>query len=246
LSIEVRRRTLGRLNAHVVQSTEGRPKLAVVLCHGFGAPGTDLVPLGGELLHQFPDLADDVAFVFPEAPLSMADQGLPDGRAWWPIDMLRLQMAMAQGKFRDLRNDQPPQLPAARERLTETLDAVREFFDLPAGQIVLGGFSQGSMIAVDVALRTADSPAALVIYSGTLLNETEWRRLVPARQGLTVLQSHGRQDPILPFEAAEWLRELLTGAGLEVRFLPFLGGHTIPANALLETGRLLREILATL
>lgn len=241
MRIAVERTALGPLMCHVV-SADTPPEWAVILCHGFGAPGTDLVPLGGELFQQFPELVGRVAFVFPEAPLSLGDYGMAGGRAWWPIDMLRLQRAIELGEFRDLRTEQPALLPSSREKLQQTLAAIREKYDLPMSRIVLGGFSQGAMIATDLTLRLEEPPAALLIYSGTLLNEAEWTTLAPGRSGLRVLQSHGHDDPILPYENAEWLHDLLTRSGLDVTFLPFPGGHTIPRAALMETGRLVGEL----
>jgi phospholipase/carboxylesterase len=242
--IRVSRETLGALRCRLVHD-EGRDvRLGVVLCHGFGAPGTDLVPLGREFLQTWPQLGEGTLFVFPEAPLSMEDYGLPFGRAWWPLDMTRLQAAVERGEFRDLRNDRPELLPAAGQRLGETIAAVQERFGLPWARLVLGGFSQGGMLATDVTLRSSESPAALVIWSGTLLNEAEWRSLAGtgARVGLRVFHSHGRQDPLLPFEAAGWLRDLLTEGGLDVDFVPFEGGHTIPAGVLRQTGEWLQVI----
>jgi phospholipase/carboxylesterase len=109
--------------------------------------------------------------------------------------------------------------------------------------VVLGGFSQGAMVTTDLALRQDEAPAALVILSGTLLTEAEWRTRAPRRKGLSVLQSHGRQDPILPFDDAVALRELLQEAGLSVDFLPFDGPHSIPEEALDRLGALLLSLL---
>lgn len=238
--------TLGPLECHAVY--DDRRSLgwtsACVLCHGFGAPGTDLVPLAEEFCSQEPDLAEQVLFLFPSAPLQPSEFRQFGGRAWWPIDMLRLQRAVEYGDFRDLREDLPDRLPAARDELTAFLASATHRWSIPTSRIVLGGFSQGSMLAMDVALHLPEAPAALVIYSGTLLCEAEWTRLAPGRSGLRVLQSHGVQDPILPFEAAGWLRDLLTGAGLEVEFHAFGGGHAIPAVAVERTIALLKSVTA--
>ena len=104
---------------------------------------------------------------------------------------------------------------------------------------MLGGFSQGAMLATDVALRLDEPPAGLVIFSGTLVNEAEWAARAPRRAGLGVLQSHGRQDPLLPFDNAVALRDLLAGAGLAVDFFAFDGGHALPPDALLRLGAFL-------
>lgn len=225
--------TLGGLRCYVYdQLPPGeRPQLAAVLCHGFGAPGSDLAGLGPEVLRLQPKLAAAVRFYFPEGPLSLAEAGIPGGRAWWMLDIAKLNLAIQTGGLRDLRNDHPPELPASRENLTNLVREVQRQTGLPTAQFVLGGFSQGSMLATDVALRLPEAPALLTVFSGTLLAEDEWRDLAARRGPLNVLQSHGREDMVLPFQAAEWLRELFTASGFDVEFLPFHGPHTIPAEA---------------
>lgn len=236
---------LGHLNCTIIDSTsDAAPDLVVVLCHGFGAPGTDLVSLAAEFMHVEPRLDGRVLFVFPEAPLSLADQGMPDGRAWWHLDIMRLQSAMMTGDFRDLRADHPDGLPEARDMLLELLVEVEQTWHVPIGKTVLGGFSQGSMLATDVTLRLPTPPAALCILSGTLLSEDSWRQFAANHAGIPVFQSHGRQDMILPFVAAEWLRDMLLESGFTVDFLPFNGQHGIPPEALTRVSKLLLELLA--
>jgi len=216
------------LEVRVAQRTKGPPRAAVVLCHGFGAPGDDLVSLWGEVLERQPSLAD-VRFYFPAAPLSLGGFGWGDSRAWWMID-LQTMAALNQGTpdaLREFRKREVEGLPEARALLAGLVEEIQKDTGLPLGKIVLGGFSQGAMLATDLTLRLPESPAGLVIFSGTLLVEDQWRALAPRRKGLQVLQSHGRQDPLLAFAAAEWLRDLLGGAGLDVQFLPFDGGHTL-------------------
>lgn len=231
---------LGGLVTRVVDALpeDASPKLAVVLCHGFGAPGTDLVDLGGAILSLQPTLAESARFYFPEAPLSLAEVGMPGGRAWWMLDIAKLNAAIETGQIRDLRNDRPAELPAAREKLMTLVDEI----GLPMSQIALGGFSQGSMLTTDVALRLPEPPALLTIFSGTLLSEDDWRDLAGKRGALQVLQSHGGQDMILPYEAAEWLRDLLTESGAEVEFIPFDGPHTIPQQGLERLAARLAEL----
>ena len=233
---------IGDLNCRIVRPTEPlKPEVVVVLCHGFGAPGNDLVPLASEFLRSRPELEDRVEFVFPEGPGTIPE--VPGGRCWWQIDMLELQMAIAEGRFREMRQSVPPLLPDARARLTALLTLLQAETCLPWSRFVLGGFSQGAMLATDVALRLETSPGGLIIYSGTLLAEPEWKEFAPQRAGLRVLQTHGTLDPLLPFEAALWLRELLTEAGLEVDFHSFAGMHTIPGEAIRESAELIGELL---
>lgn len=210
------------------------PRALVVLCHGFGAAGHDLAGLGREILRQYPDLAGAARFVFPAAPIPLDEVGIPGGRAWWMLDIEKLNRAIQRGELRDLRNDHPPELPAAREQLTELLAIVTRDAGLPMSQVVLGGFSQGSMLATDVSLRLPEPPGHLAVLSGSLLAEDEWRELAQRRGPLSVFQSHGYQDPILPYQTAEWLRDLLVDSGIDVEFHPFQGMHEIPAAAIVR------------
>ncbi|MFP2913140.1 alpha/beta hydrolase [Pyxidicoccus sp. 3LFB2] len=221
---------LGELDCFVVDALpEGAtPELAVVLCHGFGATASDLVSWAPELMSLEASLAGSVRFVFPGAPLTLESLGMPDGRSWFelPEDLMRRHLRDWDRYAREV----PPGLPAARQALMSVVDAVSTSMKLPHGRIVLGGFSQGGMVSTDVALRMEEAPAGLCILSGTLICEPEWRQKAQGRKGLPVFQGHGRYDDVLPFAAAERLRDLLTESGLEVDFHPFHGPHMIDAD----------------
>jgi phospholipase/carboxylesterase len=207
----------------------------VVLLHGFGAPGDDLVPLWRVL-----DIPRATRFVFPAAP-HVVDPGW-GGRAWWMIDVMALQTALAQGRARALAEEVPPGLAEARAQIDALLDELPS--RLGSDRVVLGGFSQGAMLSLDVALRREKPPAAVALLSGTLLAEREWLPLMPARKTLPVFQSHGTHDPLLPFAAAEALRDHLTAAGLTVDWVPFRGQHEIPPPVLDRLGAFLTRALA--
>jgi phospholipase/carboxylesterase len=172
-------------------------------------------------------LAESVQFVFPEAPLSLAEIGHAIGRAWWRIDLEQLQRQLQAGQLEEVRNRQPVELPAARRALTDVVTAWSQASGVPISRCVLGGFSQGAMLSVDVALHLPESPAGLAVLSGSLITEQDWRRVVAARTGLPVFQSHGVYDPLLPYFTGLWLRDLLQSAGCDVEFVEFPGGHEI-------------------
>lgn len=217
-----------------------QPKLPVVLCHGFGAPGDDLAGLGPEMLELSPTLAAGARLYFPEAPLEL-DWG---GRAWWMIDIEAIQLAMMRGEFRQrMRDERPKGMLEARNAVLALVREVSAETGLPVGKIALGGFSQGSFVTLDVATQLEDSPAGLVVWSGTLMNEPEWRQLAPRHKGLRVVQSHGRQDPMLPFDWAEHLRDMMVESGWQVEWLPFNGPHTISPQGLTAAVRLLESAL---
>jgi phospholipase/carboxylesterase len=229
---------LGSLKVRLTGGTDGRgggDGPVVVLLHGWGAPGDDLVPLGQEI-----DAPRGTRYVFPEAPLSM-QMGFGDSRGWWMLDLEQRQRELAAGRARDLSRKVPEGLAEARAKVVALLDDLER--RLAAKQIVLGGFSQGAMLACDVALRTGRPLAGLVMLSGTLLAADEWTPLMPKRKGLRVFQSHGSMDQLLPSFMAEQLRDLLVQAGLSVEWVGFRGGHEIPSVVLDRLGAFLRAVL---
>lgn len=233
----------------------------VVLLHGFGAPGRDLVPLS-----QVMSVPTGTRFAFPAAPLSLADSfgggrgfEMFDSRAWWMIDIERFERVLGQlgprarsgmpnlndPLLRSLTDDVPAGLAPARTQLLSVLDELERQLHVPPGQMVLGGFSQGSMLSLDVALRSERKLAGLLLWSSTLICQPEWDPRMASRRGLPILQSHGQQDPLLPFFLAEALRDKLTAAGAAVHFVPFRGAHEIPQAVLRATDAFLHKVLAT-
>lgn len=237
----MRQERLGRLLVRIAGGADGRgggSGPTVILLHGFGAPGDDLVPLG-EALGAPPG----TRFVFPVGPLSLP-MGAGEARAWWMLDLERLQRDRAAGRPRDPSPDVPQGLAEARGEVLALLDELPRRLGADPRQTVLGGFSQGAMLACDVALRTDRPFAGLALLSGALLARHEWTPLMPKRRGLKVFQSHGTQDPLLPFALAEQLRDLLTKAGLSVDWVGFRGGHEIPPVIVTRLGSFLRSVLA--
>ena len=91
--------SLGGLAAHIVGGSEQNAvgtNPVVVLLHGFGAPGDDLVALWKMIR-----VSDEVRFVFPAAPLLLNDE-LQGGRAWWMLDMEQISHDIATGHERDV------------------------------------------------------------------------------------------------------------------------------------------------
>ena len=220
---------LAGLTARIVGPEDA--KTIVVLLHGFGAPGDDLVGLA--------DYIDaPVRFGFPEAPLELG--GLyGDSRAWWMLDLAKLDEDLRTGRPRDRRGEVPEGLAPVRDQVSRMLDEVDK---LGAEKLVLGGFSQGAMLSLDVALHRDTPPAGLVLMSGTLIAESEWEPRWPKLAGIPVLQSHGKHDALLPFFVAEALRDRLRDAGARVSWHEFPGAHEIPPPVLDALGTFLRTI----
>jgi phospholipase/carboxylesterase len=209
----------------------------VVLLHGYGAGGEDLVPLW-----RLMRVPRSTRFVFPEAPLALPGAG-PGARAWWSLDLDAMQRARDTGDEDFRARNEPAGLAEARAAVIALLDEVRTRLEVSDERVVLGGFSQGAMLSCDVALRTERAFAGLLLLSGTLLAEQLWTGLMPARRDLPVFLSHGRQDPLLPYAVAERWCELWRAAGATVEAVTFHGGHEIPQPVLDRLGAFVTTVL---
>ncbi|MDH4301526.1 MAG: hypothetical protein OEV51_05565 [Nitrospira sp.] len=232
---------LGGLNVRLVGGSDGHgggDGPVVMLLHGFGAPGDDLVPLAEVI-----DVPAGTRWLFPEAPLSL-NMGFGESRAWWIIDFARIQADREAGRIRDLSIEVPQGLALARERFLTFLKELPRQLPIDYKRTVIGGFSQGAMLTCDAMLHTDYPFAGLVQLSGNLLAQAVWAPLMSKRQGLPVFQSHGMQDDILPHIGGERLRDALTQSGLAVDWHSFRGGHEIPEPVLQRLGPFIAKRLS--
>jgi phospholipase/carboxylesterase len=241
--LEMLRGQFADLDCTLAVPAGGRvPRFCAVFCHGFGAPGTDLVSLGQELDQLVPELAGQIVYLFPEGPLELGGYGFM-GRAWWMIDIERFQRAVADSaEIAAMSKEIPEGMPEASKALRDFLEEAARHTKVPLSRTLLAGFSQGSMVATDVALRLPGPPAGLCIFSGHLLAVDEWRPLAKNRGALSVLQTHGKFDPLLPIAGAMALRDLLVESGLSVEFQAFNGPHTISLEGINGCASLMKRI----
>lgn len=207
----------------------------VVLMHGFGAPGTDLIGLWRVL--QVPKR---VRFAFPEAPHSMP--GLPGARAWWLLDLARAEQALTEGP-KSYAHEIPPGMEEATDQVVRMLEEMQADLGLSSDRLLVGGFSQGSMLACNAVFTRNVVPCGLIILSGTPVNLEAWKAGMRSRHGLPVFQSHGAHDPLLSFQAAEQLRDEMRAAGLRNEWVAFHGGHEIPVRVLDELGQFISTLV---
>jgi phospholipase/carboxylesterase len=230
----VEAKTVGPLRARIARNASKSEGMTVVLLHGFGAPGDDLAGLANALA-----VPAGTTLVFPEALHDLGELAGPlyaGARAWWLIDFAKLEVAINTGAIEDLPNEIPEGLSEARASIVDFLDALEKQEGISLDRLVLGGFSQGAMLSMDVALHSERKMDGLVLLSGSYIAEREWKPRMPRRKGTSVFQSHGTEDPILPFQIAERLRGELAEAGLDVAFERFEGGHGIPASTMKRLG----------
>eukprot|EP01127_Copromyxa_protea_P016679 TRINITY_DN4996_c0_g1_i1.p1 TRINITY_DN4996_c0_g1~~TRINITY_DN4996_c0_g1_i1.p1 ORF type:complete len:294 (+),score=70.97 TRINITY_DN4996_c0_g1_i1:25-882(+) len=218
---------IGELDCVVVQNSS-EPEVIVVISHGFGANAQDLVPIASNLILPLATKRK-VKFVFPNAPLKLPQGGL----AWWPIDLQALMMKFLTGQIQKIIEDAPPDFLESSRKLRGVVESLAKEHNLPFSQIIVGGFSQGAILSVDVCLKLDQHVGALVPWSAGYMNAVEWKRLAAEKKGLKVYQSHGTQDQIIPFQIGAMLKqEIFEKNGLDLTFTSFEGAHTIPNDVI--------------
>lgn len=191
----------------------------IILLHGYGADATDLVQLASAM-----KTPTQTQWLFLNAPQTVIIDSYMSGRAWFEIDILELSLVMQNGQFDNFTKAIPPGLSHVRQLI---LDFIKSK-GLDISKTILGGFSQGAMVALDVTFHLDKNPKGLLLFSGSMINVHEWRQLAPHRKGLRFFQSHGSNDPLLRIEIAKKLEGLLTNSGLKGRLIEFNGAHEIP------------------
>jgi phospholipase/carboxylesterase len=188
----------------------------IVLCHGYGADGNDLIGLAPHWQRLLPT----VAFAAPNAPEPCA--GAPMGYQWFPISRLD-------------PSDMQRGVEAAAPVLENFLESELQRLSLPPERLALVGFSQGTMMSLQVGLRRAVKPAAIVGYSGLLAGRSDLETLAP--QAPPILMVHGDADPMIPAEALFASAAALGEAGAAVQWHLSRGvGHSIDESGLLLGG----------
>ena len=185
------------------------PNALVVLLHGYGANGDDLIQLGQAWRQALPE----AAFVAPNAPESIPG-------AYGSLQWFALTMRDPSEYWRGV--------VAAQPALDRFLDAELARYRLTPDRLALVGFSQGSMLALHVGLRRATAPAAIVAYSGLLAGP---EHLDDARARPPILIIHGAADDLIPVDALHLAREALAATGQRVEWHVREGvGHGIDAG----------------
>jgi phospholipase/carboxylesterase len=179
-----------------------QPARRLVLLHGWGADADDLIDLGEALV---PDAARrGVELLALQAPEPHPSGA---GRSWY-----------------DLQEPEWPGVVRAREDLSSRLEELAVTLPLPA--TILLGFSQGGAMAVDVGCSL---PLAGVVACSAYPHPG-WQPPRPPQP--PVLLTHGREDPVVPFQAGQALARCLSQAGARVAWLPGPGGHAIDGGLL--------------
>lgn len=216
------------LNAERRAPLSGEARSVVVFLHGYGANGADLLGLADPLAEHLPD----TLFVAPDAPEACA--GAPFGFQWFPIPWIdgSSEEEAARG------------MQAAAADLNAFLDAILVDEDLLPEQMVLFGFSQGTMMALHVAPRREDPVAGVVAFSGRLLQPEVLSDEVVSR--MPVLLVHGDADDVVPVQSLPAAAQGLQDAGFKDVFAHVMKGtaHGIAPDGLSVSLAFMRDKLS--
>jgi phospholipase/carboxylesterase len=210
--------------------TGARPQASVIVMHGLGADGNDFVPVVPELALP-PGLG--VRFVFPHAPMRPVtiNAGMVM-RAWYDV------FELGGG-----REDEAG-IRASQARI-EGLMAREKARGVPAGSIVLAGFSQGGAMALQTGLRHPERLAGLLVLSAYLPLATSLpAEASPASQGLPIFMGHGSYDDLIPVARAQRSRDLLLEMGFKVAWHEYPMAHAVCAEEIRDLASWLRGRLA--
>lgn len=192
----------------------GEASSLVILLHGYGADGNDLIGLADPLGPHLPN----TAFVAPNAPMRCHNN--PMGFQWFSIPWMDGTSEVQAGA----------EMARAIDDLNETLDALAEETGIGPEKTVLVGFSQGTMMSLHVGPRRTEAYAGIVGFSGRLLQPEKLNEVVSKPP---VLLIHGDQDDLVPPISMAQAADALTGEGFEVYTHMSQGiGHGIAPDGL--------------
>lgn len=201
----------------------GKPKQLVVLLHGYGADGEDLIGLAPMISAILPD----AVFHAPNAPFPCAEN--PMGRQWFGIS--RLDPALMLAGVR-----------AAAPFVDAFLDDTMAALGLTEAETALVGFSQGTMMALHVGPRRARPLAGIVGFSGLLAGAETLAAEAVSRP--RTLLAHGTDDPMVPFQSMARAAAALKAAGIDAATHAAPGvGHSIDESGLRRAASFLVDAL---
>lgn len=187
--------TKPHLNGPMIPPKSGQVRQLVVLLHGYGSDGNDLIGLS----QYWADHMPDALFIAPNGP-DKCDIN-PMGYQWFPLDVDREISRLAGA-------------PTARAKIMEFLEILWADTGLGPAQTVLVGFSQGAMMSLDVGLRLDTKPIAIVSFSGALIGPEELAKDIKSRPPVCLV--HGSADPVVPVSSTELADQQLSELGVPV------------------------------
>jgi phospholipase/carboxylesterase len=216
---------------HIELATGPEPAGTVIWMHGLGADGWDFVPLVREL-----PLPEDLQlrFIFPHAPVQPVtiNNGM-EMRAWYDIAMNDIARLPDEDGIRE------------SQAAVEDLVAREIGRGVPSERIVLAGFSQGGVIALQTGLRHASRLAGIVALSTYLaLDESLDAEATAANKSTPIFMAHGTEDQVVPMRLAELARASLERRGYRVEWQSWPMPHAVCGEEIEGVARFLAQVLS--
>jgi phospholipase/carboxylesterase len=209
--------------------TRPKPSHSVIWLHGLGADGNDFVPIVQEL--TLPPIG--IRFVFPHAPMrAVTVNGGFVMRAWY--DIVSQDIARKEDEV-GLRQSQ---------NIVEELIAKEAARGVPANRVVLAGFSQGGVIALQTALRQPRRLAGAMSLSAylPLVHKIEQERNA-ANNDMPVFLGHGTSDNVVPLVLGKASRDQLIKMGYDVDWHQYPMAHSVCAEELQDISAWFKRVL---
>ncbi|MDG1728107.1 MAG: alpha/beta fold hydrolase [Emcibacteraceae bacterium] len=168
---------LPQLNGPRIEPEGGKPEKLVILCHGYGSNGDDLIGLVPHLKRAMPN----AVYVSPNAPEIC--YGAPNGYQWFPLTTLSREERLT-GTLK------------AAPTLDHFIDQELEKYDLEEKDLVLVGFSQGTMMSLHVGLRRKSNIGGIVGFSGAMTLPDNWEDEITSKPPVVLI--HGDMDNVVP------------------------------------------------
>ena len=216
---------MNRMEARTLSPASSKaPKHLVILLHGYGSNGDDLI----DLAPSFAEVLPEAQFVSPNAPFA-CEMNPMMGYQWFSLTDYTPELMLKGAE-------------EASPLLNNFIDEQMEQYNTPIERTFLVGFSQGTMMALHVGLRRAKSPAAIVGYSGKLAGPEHLAKDIAVKP--PVLLVHGDMDDEIPVAALSEAETALRDAGVEVKSHISKGvGHGIDMDVLRLGGEHLKAHL---
>lgn len=207
-----------------VHSGDQAADFVVVFLHGYGASAENVSSIVGKAKGYANLEGKTVCWVFPQA------HKIGGTAAWWKIDVMEWMQAAGgdmSGIAQMIRREFD-QLPECRQSLQTLVKEVLQFTKATHSKLLLGGFSQGAMTAIDCALTLPKEQACagILCVSGAPIVVDQWAEKCKAHAGLRVLMTHGKNDQVLFYQGSIWLKDLLTQGELKVQHESHMEQHS--------------------
>ena len=205
------------LSGPMLAAKSGKAQQLVILLHGYGSDGNDMISLGS----YWQELLPNAMFIAPNAH-EKCDIN-PMGHQWFALDANSLTVEGSASRLEGSKQ--------ARPIIKDFLQAVWKDTSLGAKDTILIGFSQGAMMALEVGLRLDEQLKGIIAFSGGLPDPANMKDEIKSKPPICFV--HGSSDEVVPVKMSIISSEALKKLGLDVKFhISPNAGHTIAQDGL--------------